>query len=216
MRARLLAQFSFHLPKCVSDMQIPWAVQIIQFRFLLHDFKSVEGLLTLTKMPSFYATLIRLCYQALEASYSWFEFIIKENWIRFCSQLLAKAAVPPPSSSGSGDMGYAGSAGLQNQYYASNNTPCGYICYGFGQFDGQGSGHDFSGNVSFLLDIRSITTSSISISYPQFLYEACYIMFVSHCMSFFLAGLAPRFRLGQQRWRWPLPHLRGLPPAVKC
>jgi hypothetical protein len=45
-------------------------------------------------------------------------------------------------------MGYSGSAGLQNQYYASNNTPCGYICYGFGQFDGQGSGHDFSGNVS--------------------------------------------------------------------
>eukprot|EP00291_Cryptomonas_curvata_P014477 CAMPEP_0172153140 /NCGR_PEP_ID=MMETSP1050-20130122/1258_1 /TAXON_ID=233186 /ORGANISM="Cryptomonas curvata, Strain CCAP979/52" /LENGTH=93 /DNA_ID=CAMNT_0012821601 /DNA_START=278 /DNA_END=560 /DNA_ORIENTATION=- len=53
---------------------------------------------------------------------------------------------PPPSSAGSGEMGYAGSGGLQNQIFASNNTPCGYICYGFGQFDGQGSGHDFSGN----------------------------------------------------------------------
>ena len=60
----------------------------------------------------------------------------------------AKKGGPPPSSAGSGEMGYAGSGGLQNQLFASNNTPCGYICYGFGQFDGQGSGHDFSGNVS--------------------------------------------------------------------
>jgi len=45
-------------------------------------------------------------------------------------------------------MGYAGSAGLAPQQFVSNNQPCGYICYGFGEFDGQGSGHDFSGNVS--------------------------------------------------------------------
>ena len=83
-------------------------------------------------------------------------------------QLLAKAAVPPPSSSGSGDMGYAGSAGLQNQYYASNNTPCGYICYGFGQFDGQGSGHDFSGNVRSLLHTFWHThTSNLTCCYFQ-------------------------------------------------
>ena len=45
------------------------------------------------------------------------------------------------------DMGYAGSNGLEPQQFVSNNQPCGYICYGFGEFDGQGSGHDFSGNV---------------------------------------------------------------------
>jgi len=45
-------------------------------------------------------------------------------------------------------MGYAGSNGLEPQQFVSNNQPCGYICYGFGEFDGQGSGHDFSGNVS--------------------------------------------------------------------
>ena len=44
-------------------------------------------------------------------------------------------------------MGYAGSNGLEPQQFVSNNQPCGYICYGFGEFDGQGSGHDFSGNV---------------------------------------------------------------------
>ena len=46
------------------------------------------------------------------------------------------------------DMGYAGSSGLEPQQFVSNNQPCGYICYGFGEFDGQNSGHDFSGNVS--------------------------------------------------------------------
>mmetsp|Transcript_33056 Transcript_33056/g.78324 ORF Transcript_33056/g.78324 Transcript_33056/m.78324 type:complete len:83 (-) Transcript_33056:111-359(-) len=40
------------------------------------------------------------------------------------------------------DMGYAGPQGLQNQQFATNNQPCGYICYGFGEFDGQSSGHD--------------------------------------------------------------------------
>jgi hypothetical protein len=81
-------------------------------------------------------------------------FFVKLTFCLFLGwQILAatkKAAKggPPPSSAGSGEMGYAGSGGLQNQYFASNNTPCGYICYGFGQFDGQGSGHDFSGNVS--------------------------------------------------------------------
>ena len=60
-------------------------------------------------------------------------------------RLLAAAA----SSVVSGvDMGYAGSSGLEPQQFVSNNQPCGYICYGFGEFDGQNSGHDFSGNVS--------------------------------------------------------------------
>lgn len=34
----------------------------------------------------------------------------------------------------------------QVQQFGSNNAPCGYICYGFGEFDGQSSGHDM-GNV---------------------------------------------------------------------
>mmetsp|Transcript_59195 Transcript_59195/g.145309 ORF Transcript_59195/g.145309 Transcript_59195/m.145309 type:complete len:87 (+) Transcript_59195:47-307(+) len=58
-------------------------------------------------------------------------------------EILAKAV----SSVVSGvDTGYTGSAGLQPQQFGSNNSPCGYICYGFGEFDGQGSGHNFSGN----------------------------------------------------------------------
>ena len=69
-------------------------------------------------------------------------------------------------------MGYAGSAGLQNQYFTSNNTTCGYICYGFGQFDGQGSGHDFSGTVRFVpcvlcLDLE-VTFDSLQDWHPPF------------------------------------------------
>mmetsp|Transcript_22323 Transcript_22323/g.46873 ORF Transcript_22323/g.46873 Transcript_22323/m.46873 type:complete len:122 (-) Transcript_22323:310-675(-) len=117
--------------------------------------------------------------------------------------LLAKAAVPPPSSSGSGDMGYSGSAGLQNQYYASNNTPCGYICYGFGQFDGQGSGHDFSGNVSsnsFGHDV--FFNTEIHIISALIFTESAYQLKIwnSFLTNFSIfSGLAPRFRLGQQR-----------------
>ena len=37
------------------------------------------------------------------------------------------------SDGGSGDMGYAGSNGLEPQKVASNNQPCGFICYGFGE-----------------------------------------------------------------------------------
>lgn len=62
-------------------------------------------------------------------------------------QLLA-AAVASSIVSGM-DTGYAGSNGLEAQQFGSNNSPCGYICYGFGEFDGQGSGHDFAGNVRF-------------------------------------------------------------------
>merc|ERR1712167_226838 len=63
-------------------------------------------------------------------------------------QILAKVT----SSVVSGvDTGYAGSNGLEPQQFVSNNSPCGYICYGFGEFDGQGSGHDFSGNVRYPL-----------------------------------------------------------------
>mmetsp|Transcript_6144 Transcript_6144/g.14613 ORF Transcript_6144/g.14613 Transcript_6144/m.14613 type:complete len:89 (+) Transcript_6144:41-307(+) len=60
---------------------------------------------------------------------------------------LLTAALAPISSIVSGvDMGYAGPEGLTVQTFSSGNTPCGYICYGAGEFDGQGSGHD-AGNV---------------------------------------------------------------------
>ena len=59
------------------------------------------------------------------------------------SQLLAEFVV---GDAGSGDVGYAGSNGLEPQHFVSNNTPCGYICYGFGQWDGQNSGGYFANN----------------------------------------------------------------------
>mmetsp|Transcript_19822 Transcript_19822/g.41569 ORF Transcript_19822/g.41569 Transcript_19822/m.41569 type:complete len:85 (+) Transcript_19822:154-408(+) len=63
----------------------------------------------------------------------------------FACQLLAEVAAPA-SDAGSGDVGYSGSSGLVPQHFASNNTPCGYICYGFGQWDGQSSGGYFANN----------------------------------------------------------------------
>eukprot|EP00961_Rhodomonas_salina_P169732 2287085-Rhodomonas_salina.1 len=44
------------------------------------------------------------------------------------------------------DTGYAGSNGLEPQSWVNGNGPS-YIFYGSGQFDGQGSGHDFFGTV---------------------------------------------------------------------
>ena len=45
------------------------------------------------------------------------------------------------------DTGYAGSNGLEPQSWVNGNGTS-YIYFGSGEFDGQGSGHDFSGTVS--------------------------------------------------------------------
>ena len=45
------------------------------------------------------------------------------------------------------DTGYAGSNGIQPQSWVNGNGTS-YIYFGSGQFDGQGSGHDFYGTVS--------------------------------------------------------------------
>ena len=44
------------------------------------------------------------------------------------------------------DTGYAGSNGIEPQSWVNGNGTS-YIYFGSGQFDGQGSGHDFSGTV---------------------------------------------------------------------
>ena len=44
------------------------------------------------------------------------------------------------------DTGYAGSAGIQPQSWVNGNGTS-YIYFGSGEFDGQGSGHDFYGTV---------------------------------------------------------------------
>ena len=45
------------------------------------------------------------------------------------------------------DTGYAGPNGTEPQSWVNGNGTS-YIYFGSGQFDGQGSGHDFSGTVS--------------------------------------------------------------------
>ena len=45
------------------------------------------------------------------------------------------------------DTGYAGSNGLEPQSWVNGNGTS-YIYFGSGEFDGQGSGHDFYGTVS--------------------------------------------------------------------
>ncbi len=45
------------------------------------------------------------------------------------------------------DMGYAGSNGLEPQSWVNGNGTS-YIYFGSGEFDGQGSGHDYLGTVS--------------------------------------------------------------------
>ena len=47
------------------------------------------------------------------------------------------------------DTGYAGSAGLVPQSWVNGNGTS-YIYFGAGEFDGQGSGHDYLGTVSFV------------------------------------------------------------------
>ena len=48
------------------------------------------------------------------------------------------------------DMGYSGPNGLVQQSWENGNGTS-YIYFGAGEFDGQGSGHDYLGTVSFLL-----------------------------------------------------------------
>ena len=48
------------------------------------------------------------------------------------------------------DTGYAGSAGLVPQSWVNGNGTS-YIYFGAGEFDGQGSGHDYFGTVSIPL-----------------------------------------------------------------
>ena len=85
------------------------------------------------------------------------------------------------------DTGYAGSSGIQPQSWVNGNGTS-YIYFGSGQFDGQGSGHDYMGTVSSSCpDIVLLTVSS---------------------------ALHAPHRLRQQlRW-WPQPHLLRLPPGV--
>eukprot|EP00960_Hanusia_phi_P057349 763538-Hanusia_phi.AAC.3 len=45
------------------------------------------------------------------------------------------------------DTGYAGSSGIQPQSWVNGNGTS-YIYFGSGEFDGQGSGHDYYGTVS--------------------------------------------------------------------
>ena len=44
------------------------------------------------------------------------------------------------------DTGYAGSSGLEPQSWVNGNSTS-YIYFGSGEFDGQGSGHDFYGTL---------------------------------------------------------------------
>ena len=44
------------------------------------------------------------------------------------------------------DTGYAGSNGIEPQSWVNGNGTS-YIYFGSGEFDGQGSGHDFSGTL---------------------------------------------------------------------
>ena len=53
------------------------------------------------------------------------------------------------------DTGYAGSAGLVPQSWVNGNGTS-YIYFGSGEFDGQGSGHDYFGTVSTIWNILSL------------------------------------------------------------
>jgi len=48
------------------------------------------------------------------------------------------------------DTGYAGSNGLEPQSWVNGNGTL-YIHFGLGEFDGQGSDHDYLGTVSLVL-----------------------------------------------------------------
>ena len=53
------------------------------------------------------------------------------------------------------DTGYAGSNGLEPQSWVNGNGTS-YIYFGSGEFDGQGSGHDFYGTVSASLLLAGV------------------------------------------------------------
>ena len=62
-------------------------------------------------------------------------------------QAASLTRVPSLSCAVAFDTGYAGSNGLEPQSWVNGNGTS-YIYFGSGEFDGQGSGHDFSGTVS--------------------------------------------------------------------
>jgi hypothetical protein len=57
------------------------------------------------------------------------------------------------------DTGYAGSAGLVPQSWVNGNGTS-YIYFGAGEFDGQGSGHDYLGTVSSLIVLCRFSDST--------------------------------------------------------
>ena len=59
-------------------------------------------------------------------------------------QAASLTRVPPLSCAVAFDTGYAGSNGLEPQSWVNGNGTS-YIYFGSGEFDGQGSGHDFYG-----------------------------------------------------------------------
>ena len=100
------------------------------------------------------------------------------------------------------DTGYAGSAGLVPQSWVNGNGTS-YIYFGAGEFDGQGSGHDYFGTVSSALSC-----------------VLCFNCLVVNLRRYCLLTVSMKTALHavlwlhqQLRW-WPLPHLLRLPPAV--
>ena len=137
------------------------------------------------------------------------------------------------------DTGYAGSNGLEPQSWVNGNGTS-YIYFGSGEFDGQGSGHDFYGTVSASLLLAGVAcrvrpastglyvsqpragrTNAIVRARPERARgpEASCFAFTSFESSnslIFSAALHALHRLRQQLRRWPLAHLLRLPPAVSC
>ncbi len=62
------------------------------------------------------------------------------------------------------DTGYAGSAGLVPQSWVNGNGTS-YIYYGAGEFDGQGSGDDFWGTVSFILFCSIVSSKLLTTAF---------------------------------------------------
>jgi hypothetical protein len=58
------------------------------------------------------------------------------------------------------DTGYSGSAGLVPQSWVNGNGTS-YIYFGAGEFDGQGSGHDYFGTVSCKFVLRQLIDNDV-------------------------------------------------------
>ena len=61
-------------------------------------------------------------------------------------QAASLTRVPSLSCAVAFDTGYAGSSGIEPQSWVNGNGTS-YIYFGSGQFDGQGSGHDYWGTL---------------------------------------------------------------------